>query len=353
MAFPADLTLVTVTCQADLLPDGGAAGSVTIAYDGQLTGSSIVPYVEETEAFVAGTCDIEVPATNDPQWTPQDFTYTVTVIAGGRKRTGTLQLDYQDIAVNLHELIQWDNATVTPGTTYPTLAQLNSAATTAANATAAVAADVTAAEGDIADLQSDVSTLTTSVATANTNASAALTALWRPTDQGLVGWTFDPAYIVGSFQLASAGLAYVLRIRALTSVITNIEIEIAQAGTSLTDCYALITNDAGAQIGSGAITTDQSAAWQSTGRKRMALTNGGSGVTAGEWMRVVLWANGSALPKLACAAQIDAATLNSGMTAPTLRWSTANTGMTTVSPAGSFNLASQTASGKAIWGAFS
>lgn len=124
MAFPADLTLVTVTCQADLLPDGGAAGSVTITYDGQLTGSSIVPYVDETEPFVAGACTITVPATNDPQWTPLDFTYTVTVMAGGRKRYGTLQLDYQDTAVNLHELIQWSTATVTPGVTYATLAQL-------------------------------------------------------------------------------------------------------------------------------------------------------------------------------------------------------------------------------------
>lgn len=130
MAFPEGLTLVEVTCQFDELPDGGAYGSVRIAYDGPLTGAednSIVPFVDESAALsAAGTCTIEVPATNDPGWVPQDFTYAVTVRVGGAVRRGTLQLDYQTAAVNLADLIQWDGA-AEAGVTYATLAQLNAA----------------------------------------------------------------------------------------------------------------------------------------------------------------------------------------------------------------------------------
>lgn len=136
MPFPAGLALVTVTCQFDLLPDGGALADVRIAYDGPLTGptdGSIVPYVDSSAVLVAGTCDIEVPATNDPDWTPQDFSYTVTVtFSDNRVRSGTMQLDYQTTAVNLSDVVQWDNAVVTPGTTYATLAQLTAAQAAAA-----------------------------------------------------------------------------------------------------------------------------------------------------------------------------------------------------------------------------
>jgi hypothetical protein len=127
MPFPAGLTLVEVTCQFDELPSGGAYGTVRIAYDGPLTGAadnSIVPYVDESAALsAAGTCTIEVPATNDPGWVPVGFAYTVTAKLGPVVRRGTLQLDYQTVEVNLADMVQWDGAATT-GTTYATLAQL-------------------------------------------------------------------------------------------------------------------------------------------------------------------------------------------------------------------------------------
>jgi hypothetical protein len=127
VAFPAGLTLVEVHFGFDLLPNGGAGGTVRITYDGPLTGAAdnrIVPYVDVTGVLDAsGDCALEVPATNDPGWVPQDFAYTVIATFGTRTRRGTLQLDYQTTSVQLADLIQWDGAAVA-GTTYATLAQL-------------------------------------------------------------------------------------------------------------------------------------------------------------------------------------------------------------------------------------
>lgn len=140
MAFPAGLTLVTVTCQFDTLPDGGASGTVKFTH-GQLTSSTdnrTVPYVEETEELDAGSCTVQVPATNDPGWTPVDEPYEVTVTFGTRTLRGTVLLDYQSTSVNLADLVQWDG-TVATGTTYATLAQLNGK----------IDADTVTAKGDL------------------------------------------------------------------------------------------------------------------------------------------------------------------------------------------------------------
>lgn len=129
MPFPAGLTLVEVHFGFDLLPDGGASGTVRVTYDGPLTGSTdnrVVPYVDVTGSLdAAGDCTIELPATNDPGWVPQDFAYTVVATFGTRTRRGTLQLNYLTTSVELADLIQWDGA-ATAGTTYATLAQLTS-----------------------------------------------------------------------------------------------------------------------------------------------------------------------------------------------------------------------------------
>ncbi len=127
MPFPAGLTLVTVAVRADLLPSGGAAGTVRISYGGPLTGAtdnSIVPYVDVTASLDAdGEAELELPATNDPGWVPADFAYTVVTTFGAVTHRGTLQLDYQTTSVQLADLIQWDGAAAA-GTTYATLAQL-------------------------------------------------------------------------------------------------------------------------------------------------------------------------------------------------------------------------------------
>jgi hypothetical protein len=121
VAFPAGLTLVTVNIRFDLLPDGGASGTVRISNERALLGAgdnSIVPFVDETVTLASdGTGSVAVPATNDPQWSPLNFEYDVSATIGSRVVRGTLQLDYQATSVQLADLLQIDGTAVA-GTSY-------------------------------------------------------------------------------------------------------------------------------------------------------------------------------------------------------------------------------------------
>jgi hypothetical protein len=129
MAFPSTLTLVTVTCRFDLPPDGGAAGAIQFTAAHPLTGATdntIVPPFTVPGRFTSGACTVQLPATNDPQWTPQGWAYTVEVQVGAARFTGTLQLDYQATTVELADLVQWDGA-AQPGQSYIPLSQKGAA----------------------------------------------------------------------------------------------------------------------------------------------------------------------------------------------------------------------------------
>jgi hypothetical protein len=128
MAFPAGLQLVSVHGRIDSLPSGGAAGQARFDRPVALVGgvdNSIVPARPEYVTLDAsGEFTISLPATNDPQWTPQDWAYAVEIVTSSGVVRGTLQLDYQTAAVELADLLQVDGAAST-GVTYATLAQLN------------------------------------------------------------------------------------------------------------------------------------------------------------------------------------------------------------------------------------
>lgn len=330
MAFPGSLTLVTVNVRADLLPGGGSTGWVRFRYDGlPLTGGaadSIVAYVDERKDFAAdGTCSLQVPATNAVGWTPQNFTYAVTVCSGTRVRYGAAQLDRNTPTVNLADVIQWEGA-AEPGVSYATVAQL-----------AAVQTDLDVAEATLAPLPAGL-------ATATAAANLAVAGSVRATDHSLAGWTFDPTMVQAGTVQPTAGLAQVARIRVLGTAVTNILFHFTAGGTGLTGGYAALYNDAGALLGGGAVTADQSASWATGGFKTCALSVA-QGVTQYAWYRVLWWFTGTTGPTISRAVNSSSAIVNAGLSSG-FRYSTADTGLTTTPPG---NIGAQTGGPTAWW----
>lgn len=174
----------------------------------------------------------------------------------------------------------------------------------------------------------------------------------RASTHSMVGWTLDPATEVqaGTVQ-PTAGLAQVVRVQALSTTVTNIHFYVTVAGSSLTNgqCFAALYNDAGALLGAGAVTASAhgtgATGWGDAGFKTMPLTVA-QGVTKYAFYRVLWWFNGTTGPTLARGSNIAATLANATMSAPTLRYSTADTGLTTSAPA---NIGAQTAGAVAWW----
>lgn len=172
-----------------------------------------------------------------------------------------------------------------------------------------------------------------------------------PADHGALGWSFDPADAQGGTIVATAGRVEVVRVRATAALVTNVNLHVTVAGGTLTanQCLAALYTDAGTLL---AASGNQATAWQSTGMKACALT-APQAVTPGQWYRVAFYANGTTLPTFARAAALGAVgsdLINYGLSAPGLRFSTADTGRTTTMPG---TLGTQTAAPVAWWAGLS
>jgi hypothetical protein len=165
-----------------------------------------------------------------------------------------------------------------------------------------------------------------------------------PSDHNLVGWTFDPANVQAGTLLPTAGLAHVIRIRPVRDTVTNINFHFTVAGSSLTagQCFAALYTDAGVWLKS---TADQATNWASGGYRTCALT-APQAVTPFAFYRVLWWYNGTTAPTLSRAVNSSSAILNAGLSAPVLRYSTADTGLTTAAPT---NIGTQTGSATGWW----
>lgn len=168
-----------------------------------------------------------------------------------------------------------------------------------------------------------------------------------PVDHGLNGWSFDPSAVQGGTILPTAGQLHTARVRAVGSAVTAIQAYVTVAGATLTSgqCFAALFNDAGALLGAGAVTADQSTAWASTGLKDMALSVA-QAVTPGAFYQVGFFFNGTTGPTLARGSNIAAALINAGIGAAPFRYGTANTGLTTAMPS---NITGAAAGGNAWW----
>lgn len=167
----------------------------------------------------------------------------------------------------------------------------------------------------------------------------------QPGENGLAGWTFDPAVVQAGTIVPTAGRLELARVRASGSLVTNILLAVTAAGVTLTAGRNLagLFTDAGALLGTS---VDQSTAWQSTGLITCALT-APQAVTPGAYYRVGFFATGTTLPTFARASvAVSGAALNPGQSAPTLRFSTADTGLTTALPG---TIGAQTAAATAWW----
>lgn len=154
---------------------------------------------------------------------------------------------------------------------------------------------------------------------------AALT--WAAVDHSLQAWAFDPSNATGTYTLATAGTVYVAAIKVNPRLVSNIVVGVTTGGGTLTasQCFAGLYQN-GALIGS---TADQSAVWNSTGLKTMALA---TPVTPlGGLVYVALVFNGTTGPTLAAGTGIQGVS-NVGLTATASRYGTANTSVTTALP---------------------
>jgi hypothetical protein len=149
--------------------------------------------------------------------------------------------------------------------------------------------------------------------------------------------------------LPAQGTLYLVRVHVpVAATVRNILAAITNGGTGLRagQCLAGLWNaSGGARVG---VTADQSTNWAGAGLRTMALT-GAVNLTAGDYY-IGLYANGTTLPNFARGNnQIGGAFANAGMSG-NFRVATADTGLTTTPPT---TLGTLTASNTAWWLALS
>ena len=134
MAFPAGLTLITVSGQVAGLPDGDPAGvsfRIPVWLQGPAAGAVMAPVRLPATLDADGEFSISLPATNDPAWTPVGWTYAVTITRGGHVQRGSLALPYDGGAVDLADAFNPDETTE-PGVIYMLLSARGAAGGVAA-----------------------------------------------------------------------------------------------------------------------------------------------------------------------------------------------------------------------------
>lgn len=168
-----------------------------------------------------------------------------------------------------------------------------------------------------------------------------------PSDHNVDAWSMDPAAIpLNSTALTAGALNLVkLQLPSLTSINT-VFVTVATAGATLTNVGFALYSAAGALMTSSVNTNGATAtAFQSTGVKTVTFTT--PQIITG-YFYVGFWSTGTTQPALLRASQ--SAAMNFNLSAPNLRFATANSGLTTAAPA---TLGTQSVAGNAWWVAVS
>lgn len=173
-----------------------------------------------------------------------------------------------------------------------------------------------------------------------------LSPLPGPWDHNLLAWSYDPVGAINN-SVVTGGVLYLIKVRmGPAATITNVIVQVAIAGTTLTadQNFAALYDSAGTRVG---VTADQTTAWGSTGTKTMALTT--PYVAAAGTYYVGLLANGTTPPQFARSSGFSL--INVGLSAGSYRYSTSGTAQT-ATPA-SVTLASAAAASISYWAALS
>jgi hypothetical protein len=151
----------------------------------------------------------------------------------------------------------------------------------------------------------------------------------QPSDQGLIGWSFDPTS-VSTGAVITSGTMFTAKIPIRqTSMVTNIVLYISTAGSGLTAGQSFATlYQNNVLLG---VTADQSGSWNSTGLKTMAVV-GGPYVANPGFIEVGFWSVGTTPPAVARAATFLSQPANAGITGTNGRFCTTHSALTTTAP---------------------
>jgi hypothetical protein len=341
MPFPAGLTLVTVTCQLDAPPDGGGAGRVRFEAPypllGPIDGSIVPPFTVAAEIAEDGSATVELPANDDPQWTPVGWAYNVTVSpAAGPAFRGTAQFTYASATADLSDVFQPDGATE-QGVTYATLAQLQALADDAvelpieiedvndlqtqldSKQVAGTYLDISTAPtagtwavGDIVDTQ--VGRFRCSVA----GTPGTWVPMWREQalDKGYVAWNGDPGQSVQAGTIVpTGGLSFIFRLRALGPLITKVQMHCSTTASGITNAWCTLHDDSGLILNANAKSdANQNTAFNSGGMKNFTFV-APQVVTPGAFYRARVWfTTGGTLPTISRMCNSNTAIINPDIT---------------------------------------
>lgn len=390
--FPEGLTLRNVTGSVD--PGTDVEITITEWLIGPVDDMVYRPRTLEPTPDAEGDFDIDLPVTDDPQWSP--FQYRVRLQSAGKILKGVMDVPSGIGALDIADLLNPDG-TVEPGASYISLGQKG-----APNGVAELGSDGMVVQEqlpgvDWSEVQGKPTTFPPDVhqhtgTTQNTfdvgdnaagvkalrlkngftsslqaNPSAARTwdlpdvsgmlamldkmPTYQPEDHNLIGWTFDPVGVFGTYVMAPAGTLHMARIRLLKPTLTNLHFHLTAGGSVLTSgqCFATVFTDANAWLGASAMTGSLHASgsngWGDGGFKTHPLASP-QNVTPYGWYKVIWWYNGTTGPTMSRAGNNGAPITNANLPAANSRYATANTGITTTPPG---TLGTQTAVSPAVW----
>jgi len=395
MAFPTEINLVTVTGRIEGVPEDVEcliSFQCRVWQNSSLFDVSVPPFTESIVAQSDGTFSVDLPPNNHPDWQPQGWTYYVTIQYANKFLKGSLSVPYDSAGLTIHDHMVMDQAS-SPGVLYVPIAFIG-----ADNGVAPLddegflplsrlpiheheADDINGLEESLSSVQGTsqnafsigsnmagtkalqfkngfTSQLQASPTAGRTwslpdvNGSVVLDSAmsWQSEDHNLGGWTYDPVLHFGTQVQPTAGLMQVARIKFTKSLISNIHFHLTGGGNTLTanQCFAALFTDAGAFLGiTSSLHGTGVGGWGDGGAKTHPLLVP-QVWTPGAWCRVGWWFNGTAGATFSRAGNNGAPISNIGLTAPNLRYSTANAGLTTAGTVPA-NLGAQTAGSPAYW----